>query len=112
MAKRNRVRRVDDAAWILERLVRLALTGVALPPAINVAGPAPVSVRRFAEELGRAVGITPRLTRSQSPRGCNLIADVSLLHSVVRPQYTPLSEAVVETCRDAIPAAGGPDPCR
>ena len=103
---------VDDAASILDRLVRRALAGAALPPAINVAGPEPISVRRFAEEIGRAVGIEPRLARAERPRGGDLIADVSLLHSLVHPQYTPFAEAVAQTCKPASTAMGGPDPCR
>jgi nucleoside-diphosphate-sugar epimerase len=103
---------VDDAASILERLVRPALAGTALPPAINVAGPEPISVRRFAEEIGRTVGIAPRLVRGETPRRGDLIADISLLGSLIHPQYTPFPEAIAETCKPATSAMGGPEPCR
>jgi len=103
---------VDDAASILQRLARRALAGTALPPAINVAGPEPISIRRFAEELGRAVGIEPRLALAEEPRRGDLIADVSLLQSLVHPQYTPFAEAVAEMCKPVSSAVGGPKPCR
>jgi nucleoside-diphosphate-sugar epimerase len=102
---------VVDAARLLEQLARIALAGRPLPPALNVAGPEPISVRRFSEELGRAVGIEPRLTRAQGLRRFNLIADLALLRSIVRPQYTPLADAIAKTCQDSPGAVGGLDPC-
>jgi nucleoside-diphosphate-sugar epimerase len=102
---------VADAARILEQLGRIALAGTLLPPVLNVAGPEPISVRRFAEELGRATGIRPRLTRAQVPRHCNLIANLDLLYSLVRPQFTPFADAVAETCQGAPPTTEGHVPC-
>jgi len=103
---------VADAARLLEQLARKALAGTSLPSVLNVAGPEPISIRRFAEELGRAVGIEARLARAHGQRRFNLIADLTLLRCVVRPQYTPLAEAVAKTCQAAFAAAGGLDPCR
>lgn len=103
---------VADAARLLEELAQRTLAGAPLPPVLNVAGPEPVSVRRFAEELGRAVGIAPRLVRSRTPRRCNLIADLALLNSGIRPRFTPFAEAIAETCRETSAAAGGPGLCR
>ena len=49
LGRRDEIPAIGDAASILERLVRRALAGTALPLAINVAGPEPISVHRFEQ---------------------------------------------------------------
>jgi UDP-glucose 4-epimerase len=102
---------VADAARLLEQLGQLALAGTRLPPVLNVAGPEPISIRRFSLELGRALGREPKFVRGTAERTFDLIADLSRLHSVVRAEYTPFSEAIARTCLQT-PEKGGPGPCQ
>ncbi len=86
----------DTAAW-LERIARLALGRVSLPPVLNVAGCEPVSLRRFAVTIGELLGIRPRFQRAETIRRFNLVADISLFRSLVNPMFTPFAEAMVRT---------------
>jgi nucleoside-diphosphate-sugar epimerase len=103
---------VADAARLLERLAQVALAGTRLPGVLNVAGPEPVSIRRFSLELGRAVGIEPKFVRASADRTHNLIADLSRLRALVPAQFTPLAVAIAQTCRGMRRAGGGPELCR
>jgi nucleoside-diphosphate-sugar epimerase len=91
---------VADAARLLEELGRLALEGTALPGSLNVAGPEPISVRRFALEIGRVIGREPKFVRADTVRRHNLIADLGLLRTLLEPTYVPFSEAIARTCRE------------
>jgi len=103
---------VADAARLLEQLAQRALAGTPLPAVLNVAGPEPVSIRRFSLELGRATGIAPKFVRASTERRHDLIADLARLNSLVGPQWTPLSEAVAPMCQEEPASAGGTVPCR
>ena len=88
---------VEDTARCLEQLARLALAGTPLPPELNVAGPEPVSLRRFATAIGEILGIAVRFETAPRARTLNLIADLTLLESLVRPKFTPFAEAMVQS---------------
>ncbi len=90
---------VEDTARCLEQLARLALAGTPLPPELNVAGPEPVSLRRFATAIGEILGIAVRFETAPRARTLNLIADLTLLESLVRPKFTPFAEAMVRSIR-------------
>ena len=85
---------MGDTARTLEQLARLALAGTPLPPALNVAGPEPVSLRRFATAIGEILGIAVRFETAAKARTMNLVADLKLLESLVRPKFTPFAEAM------------------
>jgi nucleoside-diphosphate-sugar epimerase len=84
---------VDDTARCLHQLALRALRGEPLPPVVNVAGPEPISVRRFASTLGRLLGKEPNFARATTTRAWDLIADLGLLRSLVEPQFLPFEEA-------------------
>jgi len=88
---------VDDAARVMEELAQRALRAGRLPAVLNVAPPEPVSLRRFAEEMGGVIGIEPRFVRARRTRTQNLIADVRLLDSVLRPVWTPFKRAMARS---------------
>jgi nucleoside-diphosphate-sugar epimerase len=88
---------VPDAARILEQLARLALGGASLPRVLNVAGPEPISIRRFSLELGRIVGMEPKFVQATTARTHNLIADLRLLGTLLDPGWTPFSVAMAES---------------
>ncbi len=88
---------VADAAQILEQVAQLALAGTPLPRVLNVAGPEPISVRRFSLELGRIVAIEPKFVRASTVRRHNLIADLRLLRTLLEPAWVPFSEAMAQT---------------
>lgn len=88
---------VADAARLLEQLAQKALGGLSLPAVLNVAGPEPVSLRRFASEIGRILGIQPVFVHGGAARTYNLIADLSRLRSVLEPACTPFAQAMAQS---------------
>ena len=88
---------VEDTARCLEQLGRLALSGTMLPAVLNVAGPEPISVRRFAVALGTIIGIEPRFEHAETTRSFDLIADIGRLRALMNPIFVPFSEAMVRT---------------
>ena len=88
---------VEDTAECLVRLAQLAIDGASLPARLNVAGEAPISIRRFAETVGQIVGMKPILEKTEHPRKFDLIADISRLTELVKPTFTPFEEAVSKT---------------
>jgi nucleoside-diphosphate-sugar epimerase len=92
---------VADAARLLEQLAGLALAGTSLPRVLNVAGPEPISVRRFSLELGKLVGMEPKFVQASTPRTHNLIADLSLLGTLFEPEWTRFSEAMAHSFHEA-----------
>jgi UDP-glucose 4-epimerase len=88
---------VADAARLLDQLGRLAVAGTPLPPILNVAAPEPISIRRFAAQIGEILGLKPKFCRASTFRSHNLIADVGLLRSILEPEYVPFAEAMART---------------
>jgi nucleoside-diphosphate-sugar epimerase len=85
---------IADVSRLLRQLAEKALAGQELPPSINLAADEAVSIRRFAETLGKVLGIEPRFVPAANPRACNLIADVGLLKSLVDVSFRPFEEAM------------------
>lgn len=82
---------IDDIVRIITEL----LSAVDMKNKIlNVAGPEHYSVRNIAECAGRLLGITPTFEPSGNTREFDLIADVSLLHQVVKPLYTTFEDGL------------------
>lgn len=88
---------VEDVVHCLVLMTRLAFEGATLPPRINVAGPEPISIRRFAETIGRVLSKKPVFVVSKRIREFDLIADISRLQSLISPSFTPLIEAMTQT---------------
>jgi UDP-glucose 4-epimerase len=83
-----------DVAYCLEKLARLALDGVPLPSALNVAGPEAISILDFAETLGAVLGKKPHFEVSKQFRKFDLIADISTLKTLIDPDFTSFEKAV------------------
>ncbi|OHB69186.1 MAG: hypothetical protein A2V70_02105 [Planctomycetes bacterium RBG_13_63_9] len=93
---------VDDAARCLQQLARRALASAELPAVLNLAGPEPISIRRFAVTLGGILGIEPKFQRADSTRTLNLIGDVSRLRALLDPAFVPFSEAMQRTYQEVL----------
>lgn len=91
---------VDDIARCLQHFARRAIEGGEVPAVVNVAGPEPISVRRFALTLGRILGKEPKFARAATMLKGNLVADLRLLGSVAGLSFLPFEEAM----RRAFPA--------
>ena len=100
---------VADAARVLEQLAYLAFAGKPLPPALNVAAPEPISIRRFSLELGRVMGREPKFSRAATPRRQDLIADTRLLHTLLSPAWTPFPQAMAESFAGGLHRPSGAD---
>ena len=88
---------VEDVVHCLVLLTRLAFEEITLPSRVNVAGPEPISIRRFAETIGRMLSKKPAFEVSKRIREFDLIADISRLQSLISPTFTPLVEAMTQT---------------
>lgn len=80
---------VDDAVSILESL--LELRGV---PVMNLGGPEALDIRELAEIIGRHLGVAPELQETDRARAGDLVADIRLLQSALRPTFMPLRESL------------------
>ena len=97
---------VDDAARCLQQVARRALEGHQVPAILNVAGPEPISVRRFALTLGRILGKEPKFARAATMLKGNLIADLRLLGSVAEQSFLPFEEALRRAFQGGQPGEG------
>lgn len=88
---------VHDTARILGRIAVAAVEGMAVPAVLNVAGPEAISLRRFAETIGRIIGMEPKFERGATERRLNLIADIGRLRTLFAPEFTPFEEAMDRT---------------
>ena len=84
---------VLDAATMLADLVEQP----SLPEVVNLAGREAVSIRQLALDLGRQLGIAPRLKTVDRERDTDLIADLTLLESTISPKFTPWSQGLEAT---------------
>jgi nucleoside-diphosphate-sugar epimerase len=85
----------SDLGNILVQLAERALNGESLPPILNLGGPESVSLKRLAEEMGKAMGIAPCFDQVPTHRNFDLVADISLLRKTVDVRFTPLHKAVL-----------------
>ena len=89
---------VEDTACCLQQLAHVAqATASSLPAVLNIAGVEPISVRRFAATIGSILGIRPQFVRAPTVRKLNLIANVDLMQSLLRPSFLPFAEAMQRT---------------
>ena len=85
---------VSDVVDVLRQLAEKLVQGESVPTRLNVAGPEAISVRRFAHALGAALGRDPVLEVTDRQRPFDLVADISLLESLVDISFTPFEEAI------------------
>lgn len=85
---------VQDAASSLIGLSRYAMSGQKLPDIINIGGPETVSIKQFASAIGDLIHLNPIFEISSEKRSFDLIADTSLLHSLISIEFTPFKEAI------------------
>ena len=88
---------LDDVVDILVALATRGVSGSSIPGVLNVAGPEPVSLRRFGEAMGRALGSKPCFEVAEAQRTFDLVADISQLQALLDPLFTPLDEAVARS---------------
>jgi nucleoside-diphosphate-sugar epimerase len=75
---------IHDVVDIFAHLVGQGTAG-----AINIAGPHAVSIGDVAAAIGRLIGRPARFELASQPRRFDLIADVTKLVQLCRPQFTP-----------------------
>jgi nucleoside-diphosphate-sugar epimerase len=75
--------------------------GAPLPTRLNVAGEEAITIRRFAETVGKILGEKPIFEKMDRPRKFDLIADISRLQNLVKPTFTAFEEAMAVTYREA-----------
>ncbi|MGH9906935.1 MAG: NAD-dependent epimerase/dehydratase family protein [Pyrinomonadaceae bacterium] len=83
---------VDDVVSIIESVITRGGSQV-----LNVAGPQAPSVREIATIVGRLVGREPVFQVLDSFRDTDLIADITLLNTLVGPQFTDVEAGLAAT---------------
>ncbi len=86
---------IDDAVRVL---ATLSISKV--PLVINVASPEVVSIKEIAETAGRIVGKQPIFASTDKTRKGNLIADSSLLSSLLLFNFTTLGQGLQKTIKE------------
>jgi len=87
---------VRDTATGLIRLGERVLGGGSVPTTLNMGGAVPVGIRLLAETTARLLGQRVRFVECP-PRPFDLIADNSLLHSLIDMPNTPFEQAMRQT---------------
>jgi nucleoside-diphosphate-sugar epimerase len=65
-----------------------------LPAVVNLAGPEPISIQHLATTIGDVVGIAPRFRVSERPRAFDLIAESSLVSSLMDRPFTSFEAGI------------------
>lgn len=84
---------VDDIADALVELCELAVRGSA-PPVLNVAAPRPTTIEALAKQIGRALGVEPRLELTAGTRDFDLIADTSAARRLLTTEFRSTADGV------------------
>ncbi len=87
-----------DLCRILVYMAEKAMCGETVPEILNLAGPGDLSLQCMAMAMGRILGRQPVFEESANPRIFDLRADIGLLRRTLMPDFTPLEEALAETC--------------
>jgi nucleoside-diphosphate-sugar epimerase len=88
---------VDDVVRVMVHLLEAGG-----PPVMNVAGPGAFSIRDIAIALGGQVGIEPRFEIDAAPRAFNLIADNSLVATLVGGGFTSFASGIGPTVEELL----------
>jgi nucleoside-diphosphate-sugar epimerase len=83
---------IDDIVEIISNIIKKGG-----PSIINIAGNEPASLRQMANVMGQYLGKKPVLKVADRCRRGDLIADISLLNSILKPQFTSLESGLKET---------------
>ena len=81
---------VDDTVKVLERLA----TTDAFAKAINIAGPAAISIRQVATGIAELIGNEPKFELVNRERQLDLDADISLLTKLINPVFSDFQTAL------------------
>ncbi|MZP29504.1 NAD-dependent epimerase/dehydratase family protein [Heliobacterium undosum] len=85
---------VDDLTAIIGALLSREIQ---VQGPINLAGPEVISIGRIAKEAGCLLGVEPLLRIAQGKRKGDLVADTTLLRSLVDVPFTPFVEGMRRT---------------
>lgn len=85
---------VDDASYIIKHLL---FNGG--PDVINIGGPEPYSLKYIAEKIGKLMDIKPIFELKTKPRNSDLIADISMLNKIMKPQFHSFEKALSITLK-------------
>ncbi len=83
---------IDDIVEIMSNMIKKGGASI-----INIAGNKAASLRQMANVMGQFLGKKPVLTVADRYRRGDLIADISLLKSILNPQFTSLESGLKET---------------
>ncbi len=82
---------IEDMVKILLDIMKLGVKGL-VPSILNIAGPKAYSLRAFSEFLAKKFGRDVKFKVSSEVRTYDLIADISLLKSIVNPSFTEFTD--------------------
>ena len=83
---------IDDIVEIISHLISKGG-----PSILNIAGNKAASLRQIANLMGHLLGKEPVLTDADRCRRGDLIADISLLKRILKPQFTSLESGLKKT---------------
>lgn len=83
---------IDDIVEIISNLISKGG-----PSVLNIAGNEATSLRQMVNVMGQFFGKEPVLTVAEHCRRGDLIADISLLKSILNPQFTSLESGLKKT---------------
>lgn len=83
---------IDDIVEIISNLISKGG-----PSILNIAGNEAASLRQMVNVMGQFLGKKPVLTVAERCRRGDLIADISLLRSILNPQFTSLESGLKKT---------------
>ena len=87
---------VDDvAAGLLELAGRLGVDD--LPRIMNLAAPEPSSIEQIAHAIGAAIGVEPTIELANSQRSFDLIAETTLMQSLLNTEFRSLEAGVFQS---------------
>jgi len=85
---------VDDLVDMLSRMLRGDVAFDEVGTALNLAGPRAVSIREYANLIGRVLNKAPVWKLQSELRSSDLAADISLMQRLLDPKFTPLKKAI------------------
>ena len=89
-----------DAAQAILRSIHGAASGCQV---VNLAGPGSYSLREVGEEIGRALGVSPRFEVDRAKAPGNVVADISKLKQLFGPPTIGLAEGLEQWIRSGAP---------
>ena len=91
---------IHDLTRILTSMLTLQIAPEKIPARLNVAGRQAMSIREYAEYIGKFLGKRLRWKITANPRPFDLIADTTRMQELCSPVFTCFADAVEETVRE------------